>query len=365
MFQRVGEATDVVTQGDVRLRRQGRPPHRPAARAAPRRSCGRSSSTGRPRRGRSGTPAPTSATRSPQRGRYRQFDQVGVEVLGADDPVPRRRGHRPRLASSTGRSGCARSRCCSTRSATPADRARYVDALRAYFEAAPRRAHRREPETLDHNPLRVLDSKRHRDATDRRRARRGSPSSTATDAAAHFAARAGRARRPRHPVRDRRPARPRPRLLPPHHVRVRRRHARRRRRTRSAAAAATTAWSSRSAGPPRRASASPSGSSARCWPATTRVCSPSSRRRPRRLRRRHDRRSRGAARSPPSCAPPASPPIGPTTNRSMKAQMKVADRSGAAVRRHRRQQRSRPTAPSPCAPLRDDEQVSSSSPVRR
>ena len=31
----------------------------------------------------------------PQRGRYRQFDQVGIEVLGVDDAAARRRGHRP------------------------------------------------------------------------------------------------------------------------------------------------------------------------------------------------------------------------------------------------------------------------------
>ncbi|MEZ5296697.1 MAG: ATP phosphoribosyltransferase regulatory subunit [Ilumatobacteraceae bacterium] len=71
----------------------------------------------------------------PQRGRYRQFDQVGIEVLGADDPYLdvevialgwefyRRLGLQQvtLLLNSLGE---------------PDDRARYVDALRAHFEAA-------------------------------------------------------------------------------------------------------------------------------------------------------------------------------------------------------------------------------------
>ena len=51
----------------------------------------------------------------PQRGRYRQFDQVGIEVLGADDPyldvevIALGLGVLPRARL------CARSRCGSTR----------------------------------------------------------------------------------------------------------------------------------------------------------------------------------------------------------------------------------------------------------
>ena len=72
-------------QGDVRLHRQGRHPDRAA--------------TGDDRRGRPGLrPAPAAPAveglvrrdelppRKPQKGRYRMFDQVGVEALGVDDP---------------------------------------------------------------------------------------------------------------------------------------------------------------------------------------------------------------------------------------------------------------------------------------
>ena len=52
-------------------------------------------------------------------------------------------------------------------------------------------------------------------------------------------------------------------------------------------------------------------------------------RRARRVRRRRHRRAAGASPSPPSCGPPGSPPTGRFDNRSMKAQMKLADRSGA------------------------------------
>ena len=99
----------------------------------------------------------------PQRGRYRQFDQVNVEAIGVDDAYLdvevialgweffRRLGLRQveLLVNSLGE---------------PEDRARYIEVLRGYFEA-----HRGDlaPETrvtLDRNPLRVLDSKRAVDA---------------------------------------------------------------------------------------------------------------------------------------------------------------------------------------------------------
>jgi histidyl-tRNA synthetase len=98
----------------------------------------------------------------PQRGRYRQFEQVGIEVLGADDPYLdvevialgwefyRRLGLRQvdLLVNSLGE---------------PDDRARYMDALRAHFEAAGDDLSEQSRETLLKNPLRVLDSKRRED----------------------------------------------------------------------------------------------------------------------------------------------------------------------------------------------------------
>jgi histidyl-tRNA synthetase len=97
----------------------------------------------------------------PQRGRYRQFDQVGIEVLGADDPYLdvevialgweffRRLGLRrvDLIVNSLGE---------------PDDRARYVAALREHFEHSDLTSESRE--TLARNPLRVLDSKRDHDA---------------------------------------------------------------------------------------------------------------------------------------------------------------------------------------------------------
>ncbi len=99
----------------------------------------------------------------PQRGRFRQFDQVGIEVLGADDPYLdvevialawefyRRLGLQQvkLLVNSLGE---------------PDDRARYVDALRRHFEAAGDALSEASRETLNKNPLRVLDSKRREDA---------------------------------------------------------------------------------------------------------------------------------------------------------------------------------------------------------
>lgn len=98
----------------------------------------------------------------PQRGRYRQFDQVGVEVLGVDDPYLdvevialgwefyRRLGLQQvtLLLNSLGE---------------PDDRARYVEALRRHFDAAGDDLSEQSRRTLDKNPLRVLDSKRPED----------------------------------------------------------------------------------------------------------------------------------------------------------------------------------------------------------
>ena len=86
VFQRVGEATDVVHQGDVRLRRQGRPPRRPAPGADRHRCAGRSSQHRPPTPWKVWYAGSNFRYEKPQRGRYRQFDQVGIEVLGADDP---------------------------------------------------------------------------------------------------------------------------------------------------------------------------------------------------------------------------------------------------------------------------------------
>ena len=99
----------------------------------------------------------------PQRGRFRQFDQVDVEVLGVDDP---------HLDVEVIALGWRFFEALGLRQVTlllnslgePADRARYVDALRRHFAADQDALSEESRETLARNPLRVLDSKRRQDA---------------------------------------------------------------------------------------------------------------------------------------------------------------------------------------------------------
>lgn len=99
----------------------------------------------------------------PQRGRYRQFDQVGLEVLGVDDP------HLDVEVIALGwefyrRLGLTEVNLIINSLGEPDDRARYVEALRGYFAAAGEGLTEQSRETLQRNPLRVLDSKREHDA---------------------------------------------------------------------------------------------------------------------------------------------------------------------------------------------------------
>ncbi len=120
----------------------------------------------------------------PQRGRYRQFDQVGIEVLGVDDAqldvevialaweFYRRLGLQQvnLIVNSLGE---------------PDERAGYVEALRAYFLAAGDALTEQSRATLERNPLRVLDSKREPDQA----VIAGAPTIAdfrGTDSAAHF-----------------------------------------------------------------------------------------------------------------------------------------------------------------------------------
>ena len=98
----------------------------------------------------------------PQRGRYRQFDQVGVEVLGADDP------HLDVEVIALAwefyaRLGLRQVNLIVNSLGEPDDRTRYVEALREHFTAAGDALSEQSRATLDRNPLRVLDSKRERD----------------------------------------------------------------------------------------------------------------------------------------------------------------------------------------------------------
>ena len=161
VFARIGEATDVVSKEMYSLVDQGGRELglRPELTA----SVCRSFAQHRPV-----TPwkawysGPMFRQEKAQRGRYRQFDQVGIEVLGVDDPhldveviqlgwdFYRRLGLRQvgLLINSLGE---------------PADRARYVAALRSHFDAAGDELSEQSRATLAKNPLRVLDSKRPQD----------------------------------------------------------------------------------------------------------------------------------------------------------------------------------------------------------
>jgi histidyl-tRNA synthetase len=95
----------------------------------------------------------------PQRGRYRQFDQVGVEVLGANDPnldvevIALAWEFYARL-------GLQQVTLLVNSLGEPDDRARYVEALREYFVGVGDALSEQSRATLERNPLRVLDSKR-------------------------------------------------------------------------------------------------------------------------------------------------------------------------------------------------------------
>jgi histidyl-tRNA synthetase len=122
----------------------------------------------------------------PQRGRYRQFDQVGIEVLGVDDPYLDAEvialGWRFFAAL-----GLQQVTLLLNSLGEPSDRARYVGALRQHFAAHRGALSAQSQATLDRNALRVLDSKRPQDAT----LIAGAPQIGefwSTEAAQHFAA---------------------------------------------------------------------------------------------------------------------------------------------------------------------------------
>lgn len=162
VFSRIGEATDVVTKEMYDFIDKG--DRHVALRPEQTASVCRAFVQHRPV-----TPwktwysGPNFRYEKPQRGRYRQFDQVGIEVLGVDDPYLdvevialgwefyRRLGLRQveLRVNSLGE---------------PGDRARYVEALHAHFDSAGEALSAQSRETLAKNPLRVLDSKRDVDA---------------------------------------------------------------------------------------------------------------------------------------------------------------------------------------------------------
>lgn len=162
VFSRVGEATDIVTKEMYRFRDNGDRDValRPEFTAA---IC-RAFAQHRP-----ATPWKVWTAGSnfryerPQRGRYRQFDQVDAEVLGSDDPMVDVEiialGWRF-LASL----GLRQVTLLLNSLGEPAERAAYVDELRRHFGAHAADLSDASVATVARNPLRVLDSKRPEDA---------------------------------------------------------------------------------------------------------------------------------------------------------------------------------------------------------
>lgn len=98
----------------------------------------------------------------PQHGRYRQFDQVGIEVLGVDDP------YLDAEVIALGmefyeRLGLQQVVLTINSLGDDGDRENYANALRIYFESYADALSPDSLATLTRNPLRVLDSKRAED----------------------------------------------------------------------------------------------------------------------------------------------------------------------------------------------------------
>ena len=99
----------------------------------------------------------------PQRGRQRQFDQVGVEVLGTDDPYADVEVITIGWDFLTSL-GLADVDLVLNSLGDPEDRRRFTEAVGEYLRAHVGELSEQSRETLERNPLRVLDSKRAEDA---------------------------------------------------------------------------------------------------------------------------------------------------------------------------------------------------------
>jgi histidyl-tRNA synthetase len=162
VFRRVGEATDIVSKEMYQFTDLGgrEVALRPEMTAS---VCRAFVQHRPPTPWKAWLAGPNFRYEKPQRGRFRQFDQVDVEVLGSDDPY---------LDVEVIALGWRFFRALGLRQVTlllntlgePADRVRYVEALQAYFTANRDVLTAESRDTLDRNALRVLDSKRAADA---------------------------------------------------------------------------------------------------------------------------------------------------------------------------------------------------------
>ena len=161
VFHRVGEATDIVTKEMYDFVDKG--DRHVALRPEQTASVCRAFVQHRP-----ATPwkvwysGPNFRYERPQRGRYRQFDQVGIEVLGANDP------YLDVEVIALGwnffqRLGLQQVHLHLNSLGEPQDRQNFVAALQTYFTANIDQLSDASKVTLAKNALRVLDSKRTED----------------------------------------------------------------------------------------------------------------------------------------------------------------------------------------------------------
>jgi histidyl-tRNA synthetase len=94
----------------------------------------------------------------PQKGRYRQFHQFGIEIVGADDPRADVEGIAVMMAVYRA-FGIENMTLRINTLGTPADRAEYVEALRDYLDPHRDKLSETSQRRLQRNPLRILDTK--------------------------------------------------------------------------------------------------------------------------------------------------------------------------------------------------------------
>ena len=163
VFQRLGASNDVVTKELFEFFDKGDPPRHLALRPELTASVCRAFAEHRP------TPpwkiwysGPQFRYERPQAGRYRQFDQVGVETLGTDDP------HADVEVIGLGLRfyealGMKQVRLLVNSLGDSESRPSYVAALAEYLRSRHGELSDQARLTLERNPLRVLDSKREQD----------------------------------------------------------------------------------------------------------------------------------------------------------------------------------------------------------
>jgi len=161
VFSRVGEATDVVTKEMYDFVDKGE--RHVALRPEQTASVCRAYVQHRPTLPwKAWYSGPNFRYEKPQRGRYRQFDQVGIEVLGPTDPAVDVEviALGWRFFQSL---GLQKVTLRLNSLGEPTDRQRYTEALRQHFTARSSELAEETRSTLARNPLRVLDSKRAED----------------------------------------------------------------------------------------------------------------------------------------------------------------------------------------------------------